>query len=352
MFCRTKRQGECMMNDLIEIQKKLLPDLLEVMRKRYSILKIVRFHEPIGRRSLAINLNMTERVLRAEVSFLKDQGLLSILPGGMSLTPDGLDVLERLEVLMNELAGLRVLEMKLRENLNLSEVIIVPGDSDEDPWIKSEMGKAAVMRLKQELTGNNVIAVTGGTTIAAVAEMMTPGNKDQDLLFVPARGGLGEKVENQANTICSTMAVKARGEYRLLHLPDQLSKETYLSLIEEPGVKEVMELIRSASIVIHGIGDAKTMANRRNSSSAVLEKLEHEKAVAEAFGYYFDHHGEVVHRVRTIGLQLNDLKNSDFIMAVAGGASKAEAIAAFMKHGPKKVLITDEGAANKLLASL
>ncbi|MDM5200602.1 sugar-binding domain-containing protein [Fictibacillus enclensis] len=338
------------MNDLIEVQKKLLPDLLEVMTKRYSILKIVRFHEPIGRRNLAVNLNMTERVLRSEVNFLKDQGLLSILPGGMSLTQEGLSVLERLEVLINELSGLRVLEMRLRENLSLSEVIIVPGDSDKEPWIKNEMGKAAAMRLKLELTGHHVIAVTGGTTTASVAEMMTPGTKDQDLLFVPARGGLGEKVENQANTICSTMAAKARGKYRLLHLPDQLSKETYLSLMEEPGVKEVMELIHSASIVIHGIGDAKTMANRRNSSSAVLEKLEREKAVAEAFGYYFNQKGEVVHRVRTIGLQLNDLKHSDFIMAVAGGSSKAEAIAAFMKHGPKKVLVTDEGAANKLLS--
>ncbi|EIT87040.1 protein with sigma factor-related N-terminal domain [Fictibacillus macauensis ZFHKF-1] len=339
------------MNDLIEIQKKLLPDLLDVMRKRYSILKIVRFHEPIGRRNLSTFVNLTERVLRAEVTFLKDQGLLSILPGGMSLTPDGISVLDRLEVLMNELAGLRVLETKVRESLQLSEVIIVPGNSDEDPWVKNELGKAAVMRLKQELAGDNIIAVTGGTTIAAMAEMMTPSNKDQQLLFVPARGGLGEKVENQANTICSTMAAKALGEYRLLHLPDQLSKETYLALLQEPGVKEVMELLQSASIVIHGIGDAKTMAERRNSSPAVMEKLKNEQAAAEAFGYYFNRDGEVVHRVRTIGLQLNDLSHSDFIMAVAGGASKAQSIAAFMKHGPKKVLITDEGAANKLLAS-
>jgi central glycolytic genes regulator len=117
----------------------------------------------------------------------------------------------------------------------------------------------------------------------------------------------------------------------------------------EPGVKEVMELIHSAGIVLHGIGDAKTMAVRRNSNPSVLEKLDKEKAVAEAFGYYFNQQGEMVHRVRTIGLQLDDLQNSDFIMAVAGGSSKSDAIAAFMKHGPKKVLITDEGAARQLL---
>lgn len=337
------------MKNLIDVQKKLLPDLLETMRKRYNVLNVVRIHEPIGRRSLASTLNMTERVLRSEVSFLKDQGLLSIQTAGMSLTTEGHDILVELSEMMKELSGLHVLESELKEMLNLSEVIVVPGDSDQDTWIKNDMGKAAADRLVRQLSAKNIIAVTGGTTLASVAEMMSPIQKGQQLLFVPARGGLGEKVENQANTICSTMAQKANGEYRLLHLPDQLSKETYLSLMAEPGVKEVMELIRSAGIVLHGIGDAKTMAERRNSNPSLLEKLDEEKAVAEAFGYYFNQQGEVVHRVRTIGLQLDELQNSDFIMAVAGGSSKSDAIAAFMKHGPKKVLITDEGAARKLL---
>lgn len=337
------------MKNLLDVQKKLLPDLLDTMRKRYNVLNVVRIHEPIGRRSLASTLNMTERVLRSEVSFLKDQGLLTIQTSGMSLTSEGHDILVELSEMMKELSGLHVLESDLKEMLNLSEVIVVPGDSDQDLWVKNDMGKAAADRLKRQLSAKNIIAVTGGTTLASVAEMMTPIQKGQQLLFVPARGGLGEKVENQANTICSTMAQKANGEYRLLHLPDQLSKETYLSLMAEPGVKEVMELIHSAGIVLHGIGDAKTMAERRNSNPSLLEKLDEEKAVAEAFGYYFNQQGEVVHRVRTIGLQLDELHNSDFIMAVAGGSSKADAIAAFMKHGPKKVLITDEGAARNLL---
>ncbi|KHF30039.1 Central glycolytic genes regulator [Anoxybacillus sp. BCO1] len=50
--------------------------------------------------------------------------------------------------------------------------------------------------------------MTGGTTLAAVAEMMTPDAKYRDVLFVPARGGLGEDVTNQANTICARMLKK------------------------------------------------------------------------------------------------------------------------------------------------
>lgn len=47
--------------------------------------------------------------------------------------------------------------------------------------------------MKNRFAGENIVAVTGGTTLEAVAEMMTPDSKNRKLLFVPARGGLGEK---------------------------------------------------------------------------------------------------------------------------------------------------------------
>ncbi|MCF6138670.1 sugar-binding transcriptional regulator [Pseudalkalibacillus berkeleyi] len=337
------------MEPIIELQRKLLPDLVDVMQNRYRILQNVRFLQPIGRRSLATNLQQTERVLRAEVEFLNKQGLLNISTSGMTLTDEGNDILLELENVMKEVSGLHVLEERLREKLKLAEVIIVPGDSDRDQWVKTEMGKAAVNRLLPLLKSERTIAVTGGTTLAAVAEMMKPLPNRKRPLIVPARGGLGEHVENQANTICSTMAQKANGEYRLLHVPDQLSKESYQSLIEEPGVKDVLEQIRSAGIVIHGIGEATTMAERRNSSSIVFQEIEKQNAVAEAFGYYFDQDGTIVHKLKTVGLQLDDLTDDKTIFAVAGGSSKANAIAAYMKRGPRQILITDEGAANELL---
>jgi central glycolytic genes regulator len=338
------------MRALLDVQKKLLPDLLDVMRSRYRILQSIRFSQPIGRRSLSTNLTITERVLRGEVEFLADQGLLHITSQGMIITNEGIQVIDHLEEIMKEVSGLTDLERKIRENLKLAEVIVVPGDSDRDEWVKKEMGKACISRLQKFVGSDTKIAVTGGTTLSAVAEMMLPFGKDKDVLFVPARGGLGEHVENQANTICATMARKANGEYRLLHVPDQISQESYQTLLVEPEVREVIRLIRNAEIVIHGIGEAKTMATRRRSSETVLRKLEDYKAVAEAFGYYFDQHGDIVHKVQTIGLQLEDLSETAHVLAVAGGRSKAKPIAAYLKRSPKKILITDEGAAKELIA--
>lgn len=334
---------------LIDAQKKLLPDLLDVMQKRYRILQYIRLMQPIGRRTLSGNIGISERILRAEVQFLKEQNLLSISSTGMVVTPDGEQLLQTLEDVMREILGLKDLETKLKRILPIEEVIVVAGDSDLSPWVKKEMGRACAARLKERLSSHSIVAVTGGTTLAAVAEMMTADPKQGDVLFVPARGGLGEHVENQANTICAKMAEKAAGNYRLLHVPDYLSNEAYQSLIEEPAVKEVLQLIQSANIVIHGIGDAITMAKRRKTPEEEMAKIIAGNAVAEAFGYYFNQAGDVVHKVQTIGIQLDDLRHVRHVIAVAGGASKAKAIEAYMKQAPRSVLITDEGAAKALV---
>lgn len=341
------------MHSLIQAQQKLLPDLLSVMQKRYQTLQYIRLMQPIGRRNLAVSLGLTERVLRSEVTFLKDQNLLDVYPSGMTLTDEGELLLLQLEEVMKEASGQRLLEITLKEAFSLSEVIVVSGDSDESPWVKKEMGRASAACINRRLVGKkNIVAVTGGTTVAATADMMTPDARNLDVLFVPARGGLGENVQNQANTICAKMAEKSSSNYRLLHVPDQLSDEAYRSIIGEPSIKEMLHLIKSSSMVIHGIGDAMTMAERRRTPQADLEKIQAGQAVGEAFGYYFNQYGEVVHKVKTIGIQLDDLKNNKCVVAVAGGSSKAKAIKAFLQQACDSVLITDEGAAKELVRDL
>jgi central glycolytic genes regulator len=338
------------MDSIIDLQKRLLPDLLEVMKKRYSILQYIKWMQPVGRRSLAGSLGLTERVLRSEVEFLKEQELIEIANVGMSLTPDGQQLLEKLETVMRDLAGISELEQQLKELLGIQKVIVVSGDSDVSPWVKNELGRAAANCMKERLQGKNIIAVTGGTTMASVAEMLPMDQDGKELLFVPARGGLGEEVKNQANSICAKMAEKTGGKHRVFYVPDQVSEQFYCSFIKEPHIAEILQLLHSASLVLHGIGDAITMAERRKTLPDDMEKIKNGHAVGEAFGYYFNEAGEVVHKVRTIGLQLKDIGKIKHILAVAGGSSKAKAIRAYMKQAPAStILITDEGAAKQLL---
>lgn len=337
------------MRAFIDLQKKLFPDVLEVMQRRYYLLYYIQVMQPVGRRALAENVGLAERTVRTEIDFLSRQGAVEVTSRGMHLTYEGQNILEQLAEFNKEVTGINVLERQLKDKLHLEHVIVVPGDSDELEWVKQELGRSCVQYLKDRISPGQAIAITGGTTMATVAQMMSPLRHAEQCLFVPARGGLGEKVENQANTICAEMAKKARGDYRMLYVPDPLSEESYQTIIEEPSIKEVLDIIRNAEIVIHGVGDALTMAERRKTSPQQLEFIKAGKAVGEAFGYYFNTQGEIVHKVRTVGLQLEDLKKARHVIAVAGGKSKAQAIASYFQPGQSNVLITDEGAAQELI---
>ncbi|KIO67050.1 MULTISPECIES: sugar-binding transcriptional regulator [Bacillaceae] len=338
------------MKSIINVQKRLIPDLVEIMQKRYRILRYIEIMQPVGRRSLSQSLQITERVLRSETDFLKDQDLIAISTSGMRLTEEGKIILDQLESIMKEFSSAPELEKQLAAALNLQSCNVVSGNADESDWVKSELGRACVSRLKEVINEGQVISVTGGSTMNAVAEAFTEKLNKENLLFVPARGGIGADIKDQANTICQKMANKAGGNYMVLYSPDQVTKEFYETFIQESSIREVLMKIKSADIVIHGIGDAMTMARRRMTSEEDMQKLVQEKAVAEAFGYYFDENGRIVHKVQTVGLQLEDLKNIPHIFAVAGGASKAKAIKAYMKIAPKNtVLITDEAVTNEIL---
>lgn len=321
------------------------------MDKRYHLLHTIRYYEPVGRRALAQTLSLREREIRTEIETLTEMALIESTPKGVVLTKTGREIVEDFMPYFEEIKDFRVLEKEIKKTFGLEHVIITPGDSDQDPWVKEELGKRAMTFLLDQLTGKQTVALTGGSTMSAIVKSTEPSTKGTSTLFVPARGGLGERVENQANTICSELANRVNGDYRLLYVPDPLSEESYHSIIEEPGIKETLHIIRAADIVMHGIGDALTMAKRRKTSASVLEVLESGKAVSEAFGYYFDQDGHVVHKVRTVGMQLEDLSKISTVIAVSGGTSKAKAIASYFRQGKSNVLITDEGAAKKLIKS-
>ena len=81
--------------------------------------------------------------------------------------------------------------------------------------------------------------------------------------------------------------------------------------------------------------------------------LRDQGAKGEAFGYYFDGKGNVVHRIRTVGIQTGQLEKVPLIIAVAGGKSKADAILSYMASAPRQtILVTDEGAARAMLAKV
>ncbi len=337
------------MNYLVEMEKRILPELVEVAEKRYYILYTVFYNQPVGRRMLSSITGMTERVIRDEVNILKSQGLLTISAEGMRVTGDGEEVLETLRTFVHDLKGLSEPENYLQQKLSIGNVAIVPGDVDKNHSLLNEMGKKAATILTDMINDNMVLAVAGGSAIAAMSDVFTLDKQYDGLTVVPARGGLGREVEFQANTITAVLSKKMNANYQFLNIPDDISAGSLKVLLQEQRIKEVIDLVKKADILIYGIGRADVMAARRNLDEETMKLLENVGAVAETMGYYFNINGEIVYTTGTISMNLGEMSKVTHKLAISGGTAKSEAILASCRAMPPENLVIDEGAARRII---
>ncbi len=337
------------LEEILKLQQKIIPEMIELIEKRYNILRNIYYNQPIGRRVLARNLELSERVVRTEINFLREQNFIDITLPGMTITSEGEEIIDKLKDFIHEIKGLSELENSLKKKLGVKGVIIVPGNSDEDITVLKELGRASANYLKSILHDRQIVAITGGSTVKDVIDNIFKINNLNNVMVVPARGGMGRNLETQANTLVSNLANKLNCNYKLLHVPDNLSTEAMNAMMKEKDVKEVLKIIDNADILIYGIGRANDMARRRGLAADEINHLIDKGAVGEAFGYYFNRQGEVVYSTPTMGIRNEQASKIEHLIAAAGGKCKAEAIISTEINNSNSVLITDEGAAREIL---
>jgi central glycolytic genes regulator len=340
------------LHEILKLQKKIVPELMDLLEKRYNILRTIYYNQPIGRRILANKLEIGERVVRTEINFLKKQNLINIGTPGMSVTYEGEEVIDKLKNFIREFKGLTEIEGLIKEKLNIKKVIIVPGSIDEDATVMNELGRTAAKYVENIIQDGNIIAITGGTSIKKVIDNFTENCHFPHAIVVPARGGMDRKVETEANTLAANLANKLDATYKLLHVPDNLSNEALSTILNEKSIKDVIETIHKANIIVYGVGRADEMSRRRGLSKEETLRILEQGSVGEAFGYFFDNDGKVVYATPSVGLKIEDINNVDNLIAVAGEKTKAEAIVSTQLNNEKSVLVTDEGTAIEIVKLL
>lgn len=337
---------------MLSLIEKIAPGTVDLLSRRYSILEEIEYSGPIGRRALAGRLGIKERILRSDIDVLKEQELIMTSSKGTGITSKGYETMKKLEALKKQFIGSKEKETQLANVLDIHQSIIVSGDADKDADVTHQLGQSTSELFDILLPeGPQVVAVMGGTTMSHVADGFDQGfGQNRDLLFIPARGGLGESVDIQANTVAEKMAKKSGGKSQMLHAPEHVSSKTYSLLLEEPEIKETLKKLKQASMVLYSIGDAYEMAERRGMSDDVFNMLKEKRACAEAFGEFIDADGQVVYKLSRIGLESKELGSIEHVIAVAGGKHKAKAIEAHVKTAPSHTwLVTDEAVANEIL---
>lgn len=336
------------MNNLLEIQRKIVPEALILLEKRYSILKEIYLSGTIGRRALASKMNISERIIRSEFDFLKDENLLEVDSAGMRITPLGIELLDKLSDSISQIRGLSVMEATIAQRLGIKKTIIMPSSVEHNEDALKELGKTAAKYFISTVDPKSIVGITGGYTMYAFSQQMFKRDYPE-MTILPARGGFGEILEIQSNNIVASLAGKLGAQYKLLHIPDNLDKNMMDYIYNDPQIKQVIDDISKINYLVFGIGNAEDMANRRRTSKNQWNQIKHQGAVSESFGHYFDINGEIVYETGTVGIKLSEYKKLENIIGIAGGRAKAEAILSISKINNNLVLVTDESAAYRIL---
>jgi len=339
--------------NIIDVQRVLVPELFDILVRRYEILSVIYSNQPIGRRKIASIIGVGEKIIRNEIAELKEHELVNILNQGMYISDEGIEVLKKAEKVIHIIKGHSDNEIQIAQKLAIKKVIISNVNSKDENLIMQETARIAARHIKTILKADSIVGVTGGATMAATARAMTGVNlKNKNLTVVPARGGLGVDSESQANNVAASFAEKLNCEYKLLHIAENLSKDLYESLKEHPEIKDVIECINNIDSFIFGIGRADVMAKRRNIDEKRIEEIVANGAVAEAFGYYFDMNGNIVEYTNTVGITFDNYRKMETIVGIASGANKVDAIISISKLNPNLVLVIDEELAKRVLEKI
>ena len=337
------------MKNLLKIQQKLIPEVIEIMTKRYLVLRQISLSGPIGRRALATMLQNSERVIRSETDLLKQQGLIDVNLQGMTITEDGQELLKELKDVMKDVIGLNELQEELRLHLGIKKVILIPGSYEKNNSLIKDIGKQAATYFLQVIKEDDIVSIAGGSTMLEFVKCIKSDKKYDSVTVVPARGSMGLDVETQSNNVVAEVSKNIHSNYKLLNVPDQLCEESIKTLTQEPEIKNTLELIKNSDVLVFGIGRADEMVKRRKLSDEKAKDIMDKEAVGEAFGHYFNKKGEIVYKLNTVGIDMESFKNKRETIAVFAGRKKAEAFIPISKINKNIVLITDEESAKEIL---
>lgn len=248
------------------------------------------------------------------------------------------------------------LERALEVAYGLDEAVIVSPNGYEKQIIVHELGPAAADLLLRCLKGDEVLAISWGSTLLSVVEALPVKNWPQ-MKVVQIMGGLGRpEAEVHGTDIARRMAQAFGAKPRLLAAPGIVSSKMVRdALLADPQISDTLALVAKADIAVVGIGvpvpDSVVMQAGALLPEEVTQ-LKAKRAVGDIALRFFDAGGRAIqHELndRLIGLDLDQIRRIPRVIGVAGGVEKLEVIRAALRGKLINVLVTDDRIAIRLL---
>ncbi|GGB57631.1 DNA-binding transcriptional regulator [Roseibium aquae] len=248
------------------------------------------------------------------------------------------------------------LEDSLTRRFGLQSCIVAPelGGGDGEAALRS-VGACAGQFLSDLLSSRSVRRVgvgMGRTLKAAVEEMGRLARPDLEIVSIS--GSLTRKLAANPYDVVQRMQERSGGEGFYLPVPyfteTAAEKQVFLA---QRSVQDLLGRARQSDVFVIGIGtveDDGHLVQRGMISKPEQENLRANAAVSDLMGRFLTAEGtlaDVLLAECAVGLHFEEIRGSR-IVALAGGAGKAQATIAALKTGVITDLVTDEPLARAI----
>ena len=250
------------------------------------------------------------------------------------------------------------LAKSLDHKYQIDEVRIAYSAVEDERDVLQVISNEAAEYLHGTVKDGDILGVTWGRTMYRVAnalkELKPKDVKGVEVIQLKGGVGLSDVNTNDSETVYK-FAEAFHTVPRYLPLPVLVDTPEVKHVIESDRyMNRLIELGRQANIAIFTVGavDEEALLFRLDYLTEKEKRQLHQEAIGDICSRFFKRTGEVCETSvndRTIGIRLEELKQKETSILVAGGKRKVEAIHGALHGGYANVFITDQYTAQALL---
>ena len=293
------------------------------------------FEENLSQKEIADRLNVSRSLIALYIKKARDQGIV------------------RIEIVdpKNNLEGIGAL---LQQKYGLQKVNVVPSAHNSLTLTRRALGSAASRFIEEILRDGDIFGLGWGRTMTEMANLMAPA-RPKRIEVIPLLGESGYTGSyTQLNQVVMQVARAYGGTPYFLLAPILLGTRSLRDALLQDAVSiQVVERWENLSVACVGIGSVPPSDGQIvYIGEENISKLIKVDTIGDICARYFDRQGHFINAEqddRMIAVSLSQLQKARHVVAVAGGAEKANAVIGALRTHLISDLFIDETLAQVLL---
>ncbi|HWR28351.1 MAG TPA: sugar-binding transcriptional regulator [Negativicutes bacterium] len=249
------------------------------------------------------------------------------------------------------------MEQELQQKFGLNNVRVLDSQGRRGSEALRGVALLAARYIDGIIKDGSILGLSWGRMVYQTVQVLRP-ERDLSIKAVQLFGTAIPNNKIDGSEVVRLFAGKYKGQYYSLHAPlfveNPLLKQ---ALLQDPHIRETLELAQQADIVITGIGSLESTLAPSQTWLGYLSRKEIDQvrqlgAVGHICAHHYDSDGKILEinlNRGIIGAGLSVLHSAPHVIGIACGTEKSRAILGALRGKHINTLITDDITARTLL---